>query len=670
MPFTLKTKLKPAGDQPQAIATLSQNIKNNIDRQTLLGVTGSGKTFTIANVIQNTQLPTLVISHNKTLAGQLYQEFKDLFPQNKVSYFVSYYDYYQPEAYIAASDTYIAKEVDINDLIDKLRLETTTNLFSGDDNIVIASVSCIYNIGDPANYGNRVIDFLLGAVFPHRQLLEKLVSLYYSQASLDFTRATFRVRGQSVEIWPSYQDWIIVLDFDNDKLINIARRLPLEAKQESLSTFRLYPAKQYVGPGDQDQTSIFAKIRQDTKKQVVFFKSQNRLLEANRIDQRVNYDLEMLEELGYVNGIENYSIYFEKNRQTGQPPFTLIDYFNHLWGKNFLTIIDESHVTVPQIQGMHAGDLARKKTLIDFGFRLPSALDNRPLTFDEFNQKLGKLIYLSATPTPANIFDSKQVIQQLIRPTGLVDPEIEIKPSQGQIESLITQIKNRLDKKERVLVLTLTKRMAEDLSEYLSDSTKTKHNFKVAYLHSDINTLERSDVLDKLRNGDYDVLVGINLLREGLDLPEVSLVAILDADQQGFLRSHTSLIQIMGRAARHLNGKVILYADTVSDSMKYAIKEVNRRRRLQLTYNHKHHITPVSITKKIRPKIVIIDEEKLDEFDKIDPSELTPKQRKIYITKLKTQMRDLAADLNFESAIKVRDRLIKIQNEQTKIYHR
>lgn len=670
MSFRLKTKLKPAGHQPQAITKLTRNIQQGVNRQTLLGVTGSGKTFTIANLIQNTQLPTLVISHNKTLAGQLYQEFKDLFPQNKVSYFVSYYDYYQPEAYISASDTYIAKEVDINDLIDKLRLETTSNLFSGDDNIVIASVSCIYNIGDPANYGHRVIDFSVGKNYPRRQLLEKLVSLYYQKSSIDFKRGTFRTRGQSVEIWPSYQDWIIVIDFENDKLTNISHRQPLEGKQVDLSAFRLYPAKQYVGPSNSNQKQIFKKIRQDTKKQVDFFKSQDRLLEANRIEQRVNYDLEMLEELGYVNGIENYSIYFEENRQTGDPPFTLLDYFNHRWGKNFLTIIDESHVTIPQIGGMHAGDFARKNSLIDFGFRLPSALDNRPLTFDEFNQKVGKLIYVSATPSPANIKDSEKIIQQLIRPTGLVDPDIEIKPTKSQISDLVKQIKKRIDKKERVLVLTLTKRMAEDLSDFLANPAKTKSDFKVAYLHSDIGTLERSDILDKLRNGDYDVLVGINLLREGLDLPEVSLVIILDADQQGFLRSHTSLIQIMGRASRHIDGKVILYADSVSTSMSLAIKEVNRRRKFQLAYNKKHHIIPRSVSKTIRPKIIDIKEKKDQSFDKINPSELTPKQRIRYIKSLRKQMKEFASDLNFEQAIRIRDRLISIQNEQTKIHHR
>lgn len=675
MPFNLKTKLKPAGHQPQAIAKLTQNLKKGIDRQTLLGVTGSGKTFTIANLIQNSQLPTLVISHNKTLAGQLYQEFKQLFPNNKVSYFVSYYDYYQPEAYIPASDTYIAKEVDINDLIDKLRLETTSNIFSGDDNIVVASVSCIYNIGDPTNFGDRVIDLTIGANYPRRQFLEKLVSLYYQRTQLEFKRGDFRVRGQTVEIWPSYQDWILKLTFENDTLVNIQHRHPMEGKIVDLNGFRLYPAKQYVGPQSFNLKAVFDKIRQEKQKQVEYFKSQNRLLEANRIDQKVEYDLEMIQELGYVNGIENYSIYFEENRKTGDPPFSLIDYFIHRWGQNFLTIIDESHVTVSQIAGMHSGDKARKDSLIDFGFRLPSSRHNRPLTFEEFNTKVSKVIYVSATPSLDNIKDSKAVVEQIIRPTGLVDPKISIRPTLNQIPDLITEITTRYKLGQRSLVLTLTKKMAEELSQYLGDVSKTKSNFRVAYLHSDIDTLERSDILDKLRHGQFDVLVGINLLREGLDLPEVSLVAILDADQQGFLRSKTSLIQIMGRASRHIDGQVILYADTVSEAMSEAIKEVDRRRQLQIAFNKKHHITPVSISKKIRPKII---EVKTDEsnllpksvyLDKINPADFTPKQRLKYLKSLRQIMRQLALDLDFKQAIKVRDQIKLIVNEQTKSHN-
>ena len=667
MPFTLTTNLTPAGDQPQAIAKLTENIHQGINRQTLLGVTGSGKTFTIANVIQNTQLPTLIISHNKTLAGQLYQEFKELFPQNKVSYFVSYYDYYQPEAYIPASDTYIAKEVDINDLIDKLRLEATSNLFSGADNIVVASVSAIYNIGDPANFSHLTIDFTPGNLYPRRQLLEKLVSLYYQRQQLEFKRGTFRLRGQTLEIWPSYQDNIVCLEFEQDKLIALSQRHWEQASFSQLDQFRLYPAKQYVGSANQKLASIAAKIRADKQKQINVFKSENRLLEASRIDQKVEYDLEMIEELGYVNGIENYSIYFEENRQSGQPPYTLLDYFNYLWGDNFLTIIDESHVTIPQITGMHAGDLARKTSLIDFGFRLPTALDNRPLTYSEFDQKVKKLIYVSATPSLDNLQNSQAVVEQLIRPTGLVDPPIEVKPSLGQIPDLVNQIKHNLDIGQRTLVLTLTKKSAENLSQYLLDPTKTGTAIKVAYLHSDIDTLDRSDILDKLRSGDYHVLVGINLLREGLDLPEVSLVAILDADQQGFLRSSSSLIQIMGRASRHVNGRVILYADKISDSMKTAIKEVSRRRQIQLAYNHQHHIVPTSVSKTIRPKIITVD--KLSPLSKkiqpelVDITDFTPNQRKKYLTTLKKSMKQYALDLNFEKAIEIRDYLKSIQNE-------
>jgi len=616
MSFQLGTNLKPAGDQPQAIDKLVTNLNSGVNKQVLLGVTGSGKTFTIANVIQQTQLPTLIISHNKTLAGQLYQEFKELFPQNKVSYFVSYYDYYQPESYLPASDTYIAKEVEINDLIDKLRLEATSNLFSGPDNIVIASVSCIYNIGDPRDFSGKTIDFNLGDPYPRRQLFENLVSLFYTRSEMEFKRGQFRVRGENIEVWPSYADWIVVLEFNPDnKLSRITQRNPFSGHEFILNDFKLYPAKQFVS-GSTDQ-KIFAQIRSDCRQRVAQFKSQNKILEAHRLKQRVDYDLEMLAELGYVNGIENYSIYFEANRRPGDPPYTLVDYFRHLWGDKFLTIIDESHVTVPQIGGMYQGDYSRKKTLVDFGFRLPSAFDNRPLKWDEFYSRVSKVIYLSATPSEFEISDCQSsnqstrapehqrsnIIEQIIRPTGLVDPPITVKPSQHQIPDLIAQIKKRVDLKERTLVVTLTKRMAEELATYLADNTKTPIPFKVAYLHADVDTLERSNILDKLRLGDFDVLVGINLLREGLDLPEVSLVAILDAGQQGFLRSRASLIQIMGRASRHLAGQVILYADTVSPAMHQAITEVNRRRTIQIKYNQDHHITPQTVTKSIRPKM-------------------------------------------------------------------
>lgn len=663
MSFSLQSEYKPSGDQPQAIAQLSDNIISGVKQQTLLGVTGSGKTFTIANVIQNTQLPTLVISHNKTLAGQLYQEFKELFPNNKVSYFVSYYDYYQPEAYIPASDTYIAKEVDINDRIDQLRLEASSNLLSGNDNIIIASVSCIYNIGDPVEFENMTFSLEVSQQYPRRQLLENLISLYYSRSELEFKRSTFRIRGGNIELWPSYTDSYLVLEFQNDTLIKIIQRHPMTSKEIILEKFKLFPAKQYVS-GQRDLKEIFKQIRSDCDKQVQLFKSQNKILEAHRIQQRVEYDLEMLQETGYINGIENYSIYFDRNRKHGDPPYTLVDYFRHLWGDNFLTVIDESHVTVPQIGGMYAGDFARKTNLIDFGFRLPSALDNRPLKFEEFEQRMAKVIYVSATPSRYEFEKSKNnIAEQIIRPTGLVDPEINIRSTKNQIPDLIKEIKSRVDKKERTLVVTLTKRMAEDLANYLSDPNKTGINLKVAYLHSDIDTLQRSKILDDLRSGNYDVLVGINLLREGLDLPEVSLVTILDADQQGFLRSQSSLIQIMGRASRHISGQVILYADSISDAMDGAIKEVNRRRKIQIKYNQDNHITPKSVVKSIRPQIVDdIKKETKTNWSKIDTSSLTPSQRQKQVKELKKQMRNLAFNLDFEAAIQIRDQIKEIEN--------
>ena len=657
--FNLVSPYQPSGDQPQAIDKLVAGLKSGQKHQTLLGVTGSGKTFTIANVIQQTQLPTLVISHNKTLAGQLYQEFKELFPQNHVSYFVSYYDYYQPEAYIPASDTYIAKEVEINDLIDKLRLEATSNLYSGPDNIVVASVSCIYNIGDPREFGKKTLNFKIGDPWVRRTLFEQLVGLYYSRSELEFKRGSFRVRGDSLEIWLAYADWIVSLEFDESgKIKSILERHPFSGQENILKNFILFPAKQFVG-ASADSKEIFEKIKSDCAFQVEKFKSENKILEAHRIQQRVDYDLEMLAEMGFVNGIENYSIYFEKDRSTGDPPYTLVDYFKHLYGDQFLTVIDESHVTVPQIGGMYSGDVARKKTLVDFGFRLPSAYDNRPLRFEEFNQKINQTIYVSATPASYEIEKSSgQVIEQVIRPTGLVDPPITVRTTKNQIPDLINEIKNRVDKKERTLVVTITKKMAEDLSKYLADYTKTGHHFKVAYLHADIDTIDRSSILDKLRSGDFDVLVGINLLREGLDLPEVTLVAVLDAGQQGFLRSKSSLIQIMGRASRNINGQVILYSDTTSDAMSEAIKEVTRRRQIQLAYNQEHGITPETIIKSIRPQIISRPEKaEIKPLIDVNFDSLTPNQKKTHLSKLKKEMREYAANLDFESAIKIRDRI-------------
>ena len=672
MPFKLISNMTPAGDQPQAIDKLVANLKNKVKKQTLLGVTGSGKTFTIANVIEQTQLPTLIISHNKTLAGQLYQEFKELFPNNKVSYFVSYYDYYQPEAYMPSSDTYIAKEVQINDLIDKLRLEATSNLFSSPNNIVIASVSCIYNIGDPREFGSTTLDLKTGDNWSRRGLFEKLVSLFYTRSELEFKRSNFRVRGEVVEIWPSSADWMIVLEFDeSNKLKKITERNPFSGHEFNLQTYKLFPAKQYVGAGSSDIKGIYEKIRSDCSAQVKVFKSQGKMLEAHRLEQRVSYDLEMLNELGFVNGIENYSLYFEKDRKSGDPPYTLIDYFHHLWGDNFLTVIDESHVTIPQIGGMYFGDVARKKILVDFGFRLKSAYDNRPLKWDEFYSRIPQAIYVSATPSQFEYDDcakalsrqsanAQNIVEQIIRPTSLVDPPITIKPTLKQIPDLISEIQKRVDKHERTLVVTITKKMSEELAQYLGKT------FKVAYLHSDIDTLKRSGILDQLRNGEYDVLVGINLLREGIDLPEVSLVAILDAGQQGFLRSRSALIQIMGRASRHVDGQAILYSDVVSPAMKMAIDEVNRRRVIQQKYNYENNITPVGISKSIRPQIIENPVEtrnraSLQPILEVDILSLTPNMRKNHISKLKKEMRTAASDLDFELAIRLRDKILEIE---------
>ena len=657
--------MSPAGDQPAAIDKLVSNLKNGITKQTLLGVTGSGKTFTIAKVIQETQLPTLIISHNKTLAAQLYQEFKELFPENKVSYFVSYYDYYQPEAYLPSSDTYIAKEVEINDLIDKLRLEATSNLFSGPDNIVIASVSCIYNIGDPSEFGDKTLTLKIGDLWNRRQLFEQLVNLFYVRSELEFKRAQFRVRGDTLEIWPSYADWILILEFDPEgKISKITERNPFSAHEFDLQTYQLFPAKQYVGASGSNLKEIIAKIKSDCTIEVKKFEDNKQILEAHRLQQRVDYDMEMLEEVGYVNGIENYSLYFEAGRKIGDPPYTLLDYFHHLWGDKFLTVIDESHVTIPQIGGMSGGDSARKKTLVDYGFRLKSAYDNRPLKWDEFYKLVPKAIYVSATPAAFEIEDSKNnVIEQIIRPTGLLDPPVEIRGSKNQIPDLIEEIKKRMLNKERTLVITLTKKMSEELATYLADLKKTGIPIKVAYLHSDVETLERTEILDKLRSGDFDVLVGINLLREGLDLPEVSLVTILDAASQGFLRSRASLIQIMGRASRHVEGKVILYADSISPAMNEAIKEVNRRREIQIKYNVEHGITPKTIIKSIRPRLIEANAKNMiiTPLLEIDPSSLTPNQRKSHIAKLKKEMRTYATDMDFESAIKLRDKIKEIE---------
>lgn len=657
MKFDLKSDFRPTGDQPQAIAQLTENLQNGTDKQVLLGVTGSGKTFTMANVIQNVQRPTLIISHNKTLAGQLYQEFRDFFPNNAVSYFVSYYDYYQPEAYVPQSDTYIEKEVEINEEIDKLRLSATANLLTRKDVIVVASVSCIYNLGSPVEYGKFVFELMEGMKVTQRDILVKLSDLQYNRNDYAFQRGTYRVRGESIDLFPAYMDTGLRIDLSGDKIIGMREFDPLTGDvKEIIKKTVIYPAKHYMtDPKTYDDA--FAHIRADLDKQVTNLRAEDKILEAQRLTQRTNYDLEMIREVGFVNGIENYSIYFD-GRPPGSPPYTLIDYFEYA-SKDWLLVIDESHITLPQIRGMYAGDRSRKQTLVDYGFRLPSALDNRPLKYEEFMRKTHQTVYVSATPNDYEISLAKEaehgIVEQLIRPTGLVDPVIHIRPSKGQIEDLIAEIQKRVVKKERVLVTTLTKRMAEELTNFLKEK-----QINVEYLHSDIETLNRQDVLDQLRSGEHDVLVGINLLREGLDLPEVSLVVILDADKEGFLRSRSSLIQTMGRAARHVDSEVILYTDKMTDSIKAAVEVVERRRKIQTEYNKKHDITPKGIEKAIRARLV--EEEKkpveqtlTDLLEESTKEVLLPDEKEALVKKLRKEMKLAAERLDFEGAIRIRE---------------
>ncbi len=658
MKFQLVSSFKPTGNQPQAIQQITKNLQSGKKNQVLLGVTGSGKTFTMANVIQAVQRPTLVISHNKTLAGQLYQEFRDFFPKNAVSYFVSYYDYYQPEAYIPQSDTYIEKEVEINEEIDKLRLSATTNLLTRPDTLVVASVSCIYNLGSPVEYGKFVLELKPGVKVSQKSVLERLTDLQYERNDYSFQRGTFRVRGENISIFPSYVDYGIEITFTDDKIVSLSQFNPLTGEtQQPLTSNVIYPAKHYM-TDPKSYESVFGQIRRDLAIRVNELTKQNKLIEAQRLSQRTNFDLQMIKEVGYVNGIENYSRYFD-GRNIGDPPYSLLDYFEHA-NKDWLLIIDESHMTIPQIRGMYNGDRARKETLINYGFRLPAAYDNRPLRFDEFVRRIHQTIYVSATPDEYEISLSCEendtgVTEQLIRPTGLVDPIVKVKPTKNQIPDLIEEIQKRTTQKQRVLVTTLTKRMAEELSSYLEE-----RGIKVSYLHSDIQTLERQDILDDLRFGNFDVLVGINLLREGLDLPEVSLVAILDADKEGFLRSRTSLIQTMGRAARHVDAMVILYADNMTKSMDAAIKEVERRREIQIIYNKKHGITPQSIQKAIRAKLVEEQKEKtkteqLLYFEGKDV--LLPDEKEKLISMLRKEMKSAAKDLDFETAARLRDKI-------------
>lgn len=665
MNFKITSSYKPSGDQPKAIKKLTEGLNKGYKHQTLLGVTGSGKTFSVANVIEKNQKPTLVISHNKTLAAQLYQEFREFFPQNAVSYFVSYYDYYQPEAYMPSTDTYIEKETEVNEEIDKLRLSATTALSTRSDVIVVASVSAIYNLGSPIEYKNARIVIKQGQSYERDALLKSFAKLQYERNDTDFSRGKFRVRGENIEIIPSYETNGLRLNFLGNKLAKLEIIHPVTGQTiENLTTVFVYPAKHYVASEAAIEGAI-ESIKKELIAQLKYLRSKKKDLEAHRLEQRTNYDLEMIQALGYCKGIENYSRHFD-GRNPGEAPFSLLEHFP----KDFLMIIDESHMTIPQINGMYNGDHARKAQLVDFGFRLPSAYDNRPLKFEEFSRKLNQVIYTSATPAQHELNISQQVVEQLIRPTGLVDPQISIRKTKGQIDDLITEIKECTKKGQRVLVTTLTKRMAEELSSYLEE-----RKIKVTYLHSEIETLDRTDLLDDLRAGNFDVLVGINLLREGLDLPEVTLVAILDADKEGFLRSETSLIQTMGRAARHIEGRVILYADIVTGSMERAIKEVERRRNIQTAYNLKHKINPVSIDKPIREKLVErekIYEEKKELYkdtvisqaiERAKMGNMLPEDKAKLIKVLNREMKEAAKILDFEKAAVLRDQVAKLRTD-------
>ena len=671
--FQLKSAFQATGDQPQAINTLVGSLERGVKDQVLLGVTGSGKTFTMANVIQKTSLPTLIISHNKTLAAQLYQEMRDFFPDNAVSYFVSYYDFYQPEAYVPSSDTYIEKEAEINDKIDKLRLQSTTNIMTRKDVIVVASVSCIYNIGDPKEYNKYELPIFKGLQTTWNTIAEKLIAMQYERSEFEFRRGTFRLRGENLDIYPAYEDIGYRVAFTNQRVDRVSSFDPFSGKPISPQAHDLsagiviYPAKHYLLDHERFVHSE-DQIRADLEHEYKALQEKGKLVEAQRLLQRTNYDLEAIKELGYVNGIENYSRYFD-GRKSGDRPFCLPDYFQEAYGQEWLTIVDESHMTIPQIRGMYHGDQARKRTLIDYGFRLQAAIDNRPLQFDEFYAIPSRFIYVSATPDKWELEKAgEHVVEQLVRPTGIVDPEIEVRPAKDQIEDVIKEIKLRAGKGERTLVTTLTKKTAEDLSQYLKEQ-----GLRASYLHSDIKTLERTDILDALRKNEFDALIGVNLLREGLDLPEVTLVAILDADREGFLRSRVSLIQTMGRAARNVKGEVILYADTVTGSMSSAISEITRRREYQLAYNAAHGITPESIHKPIREKVVEGDAEGLpwNTIDtvatkqalKLDNDSLTPRDRARWIKRLEKDMHRLAADMNFEAAIEVRDKLRELKGD-------
>ncbi len=648
--FKLHSEYKPTGDQPHAIEYLSNGIKQGKKFQTLLGVTGSGKTFTMANIIQNVQKPTLVLAHNKTLAGQLYSEFKEFFPENHVEYFVSYYDYYQPESYIPSSDTYIEKDASINDEIDKLRHSATASLFESKDVIIVSSVSCIYGLGDPIDYENMIVSLRPGMQKSRDEILKKLVKMQYTRNEIDFKRGTFRAKGDIAEIYPSDQsESAIRVEFWGDEIEKICEINPLTGKTiGTRNHVMIFPNSHYVTTKEKMDRAI-GTIEEELEERIKFFKDQGKLIEAQRIEERTNFDIEMMKETGFCQGIENYSRHIS-GREPGSAPFTLFDYFP----KDFLLLIDESHATIPQVRAMYNGDKARKDSLVKYGFRLPSAYDNRPLTFKEFEERINQVVFVSATPAEYEKEHSKEnVVEQIIRPTGLLDPKIEVKPIENQIDDLIEQIRERTERNERVLVTTLTKKMAEDLTDYLKNV-----DIKVNYMHSDIKALERMEIIRNLRLGEFDVLVGINLLREGLDIPEVSLVAILDADKEGFLRSERSLIQTIGRAARNTNGKVIMYADELTESMEKAISETNRRREIQMKYNEEHGITPQTINKSVRDTIrATVLEDVSAEYD-IKKDENIEE----VITKLTDEMLKCASKMEFEKAAELRDKIKELQD--------
>ncbi|WP_281191092.1 excinuclease ABC subunit UvrB [Staphylococcus schleiferi] len=654
--FKIASKFDPQGDQPKAIEALVRGIKEGKRHQTLLGATGTGKTFTMSNVIKEVGKPTLIIAHNKTLAGQLYSEFKAFFPENRVEYFVSYYDYYQPEAYVPSTDTFIEKDASINDEIDQLRHSATSALFERDDVIIIASVSCIYGLGNPDEYRDLVVSIRVGMEMDRSDLLRKLVDVQYTRNDIDFKRGTFRVRGDVVEIFPASRDELCIrVEFFGDEIDRISEinYLTGEVLKER-EHFALFPASHFVTREEKMKIAI-ERIEKELETQLEHLRSENKLLEAQRLEQRTNYDLEMMREMGFTSGIENYSVHLTL-RPLGSTPYTLLDYF----GDDWLVMIDESHVTLPQIRGMYNGDQARKKVLVEHGFRLPSALDNRPLKFEEFEEKTKQLVYVSATPGPYELEHTNEMVEQIIRPTGLLDPKIEVRPTKNQIDDLLSEIQERTERNERVLITTLTKKMSEDLTTYLKEA-----GVKVNYLHSEIKTLERIEIIRDLRMGTFDVLIGINLLREGLDIPEVSLVVILDADKEGFLRSERSLIQTIGRAARNDKGEVIMYADKITDSMQVAIDETERRREIQMAYNEAHGIVPQTINKQIHDVIsATVESDETNEDARTEvPKKMTKKERQKTIENVEKEMKEAAKALDFEKATELRDLLFELKSE-------